>query len=111
MRGAAALAVAFAGCVAVPSDAPEPSGLALRPVAGGLAVDGSGGLEIGFGRAQSGVLASAAKVEGRVPDAEECGDGRVAFRTARGVLLAFEDRRFVGWSDGGAYAGRPCLTG
>ena len=111
MRGAAALAVALAGCVSAPTDAPEPSGLSLRPVEGGLAVDGTGGLEIGFGRAQAGVVASVAKVKGRAPVAAGCGGGLAGFETSRGVLLAFEDRRFVGWSDGEASAGRPCPIG
>ncbi|WGH77464.1 hypothetical protein [Jannaschia ovalis] len=108
---AAALAVALTGCTAAApnlSPTPPPRGLALVPAPGGLLVAGSGGREIGFGRAQAGALASVAKVQGATPVPTGCGRGRQAFRTAEGLVLVFEAGRFVGWAGVAGAAGRGC---
>ena len=105
---AAALAVATGGCVAIPASAPAPvSDLSLRPAADGLDVVGSDGRQIGFGRAASGALASAARVAGVMPVAVPCGTGREG-RQVGGVTMIFARGSFVGWATDGAAAGTPC---
>lgn len=103
-RAAIVLVLAIAGC----QPAPSLTGLSLRPAPNGLAVDGSGGREIGFGRAQAGALAAIARVEGRVPRAVPCGGGREAFAADGGLRVVFEAGRFVGWESEAGAAGRTC---
>ena len=103
----AVAALALAGCQAA-TVAPVPSGLTLVPAPGGLDVAGSGGREIGFGRAEAGALASVARVEGVAPRPVACGAGRTAYETGAGLTLVFEREVFVGWADASGRAGRGC---
>ena len=110
MRGAlaaGALLASLGACGPGAPDLSEARGLALRPMAGGLAVEGSGGREIGFGRAQAGALAAMAKVAGRAPRPAACRPGREAFALG-GLRVVFEAERFVGWQDASGAAGRGC---
>ncbi|UWQ18523.1 hypothetical protein [Jannaschia sp. M317] len=104
----------LAGCVAAEPPAPAGlPGLSLVPAADGLTVDGSGGRQIAFGRARTGVLESIARIEGQRPEPVACGGGRSAWVTQSGLLLVFDpggtdDARFAGWQGGGTRAGRTC---
>lgn len=109
---AAALLAGLAGCavavpVPIPVVVPARADLSLRPAPGGIEVAGSGGREIGFGRAQAGALAAIARIEGRAPRAVPCGAGREAYDT-RDLCVVFEGGRFVGWEGATGSAGRTC---
>ncbi len=102
-------AICLAACTS--SEPPEPlSPYQLAPAPGGLDVVGSGGREIGFGRAQLGVLQSIARIEGVAPRQVPCGPGQEAYATDSGLRLVFEDQRFVGWGSMSDRAGRTCLA-
>lgn len=111
---AAVITVFLAGCAGaavapVSRVSPVPSApLSLSPTPRGLDVTGSGGREIGFGRAQAGALASAERVSGGTARAVPCGGGREAY-DIDGIAMVFEGGRFVGWRtpDGAAGAGCP----
>ena len=109
LAGVGFLCLALAGCAPDTAGSPSRSGLTLRGALAGLDVVGSGGLEIGFNRAQTGVLDSVAKVEGRAPRPSVCPvPGRNAWRTRSGLVLVFEADRFVGWASADAMAGAGC---
>ena len=102
----------MAGCAAAPPLLPRDAGapaarLTLVPASGGLDVAGSGGREIGFGRAQAGALASAERASGGTARPSRCGGGREAF-DLEGLTLIFENGRFVGWRDEERSAGAGC---
>ena len=80
----------------------------LLPAADGLRV-GSTGLEIGFGRAQTGAVAAAAKLVGRQPEAvttrDGCGPVRLTeVRWRDGLTMSFRTGEFVGWRMEGSRA-------
>ena len=116
MRATLAACLLAAGCAAAPiATTPRVSGppaaaLRLVPAPNGLDVAGSGGREIGFGRAQAGALAAAEKASGGTAAPIRCGGGREAF-ALEGLILVFETQRFVGWRRGEAEAGRGCPLG
>ena len=90
------LAAGCAAATAPPAAGPPSAGLVLVPALGGLDVVGSGGREIGFGRARDGAIESGARVTGSRPVPVPCGAGREA--VALGPLtMVFEAGRFVGW--------------
>ena len=106
---AAVTLAACAGPVAEERGVVPPAvGLTLVPTATGLAVDGSGGREIGFGRDRAGALQSALRVAGGRADPLACAEaGRDAARIGS-LVMVFEAGAFVGWSAGGAAAGGRC---
>jgi len=110
MRVWATVAAGFVltGCaVPLSNDAPSAqtsrfSGTSIEFASYGLNVSGSGGLEIGFGRAMPGVVEAVARVTDTRPGDpqtnRECGVGPVtAVRFANGLTLNFMDGAFEGW--------------
>lgn len=107
-----AAAVALAGCGGPVAEergaAPPATGLTLVPTATGLAVEGSGGREIGFGRDRAGALQSALRVAGGRANPVDCAEaGRDGARLG-GLVMVFEAGAFIGWSAGSAAAGARC---
>lgn len=102
----AALAL-LAGCAAAALP-PAPRPEALVPGPSGLAVRGTG-LEIGFGRAEPGAVAAAARLLGpplgRVPCEGEPG---TVVRWPLGLALHFPEGGLSGWERDGRAAGRLC---
>ena len=89
--------------------APSPvAGLSLVPAPGGLDVAGSGGREIGFGRARDGALATAARIAGRAPRPVPCGAGREGQSIGADLVMVFTDGAFSGWQTPGRSAGTAC---
>jgi hypothetical protein len=87
-----------------------PAGLRLVPAAQGIDVAGPGvgtGQEIGFGRAQAGAVAAAARVLGEEPGPATvppgCALTEVAWRRA-GLAMTFDGGAFAGWRTGGERA-------
>ncbi|MGB3408548.1 MAG: hypothetical protein WBA67_13770 [Jannaschia sp.] len=88
---------------------PANTGFDIVPAIGGLDIEGSGGLEIGFGRDASGVLESIGRIDGRMPVPIRCeGSGLSGYAADDGLVIVFADQRFVGWQMKGARAGRSC---
>ena len=94
-------------CAGAPDPDAAPARFALVPAPGGLDVVGSGGREIGFGRAQAGALESVRAVTGDTPRAVACDSGRDAYAVGD-LTLIFEARRFVGWRTAADAAGADC---
>ena len=88
----------------------KPQGIALETDAGGLAIAGSGGQRIDFGRAPSGVIAVLERELGlgRPLALTNCPTG-VRQQIAWGdLVLTFTDERFVGWRGTDGAAGQTC---
>ena len=89
-----------------------PRGIQLETDAGGLAIIGSGGQRIDFGRAPSGVIAVLERElgPGRALDLTNC-PGGVRQQIAWGdLVLTFTDEQFVGWRGIDGAAGQTCGT-
>ncbi len=64
---------------------------------------GETGLEIGFGRAREGAVASASRLMGQTPSEtaslQDCGAGpMMAVRFDRGLTMMFQEGAFAGWA-------------
>jgi hypothetical protein len=108
-RAAAALALGLSACTAAPEPAGPGGPLVPAPDPEGIAVQGSP-LRIDFGRAQAGVIAAVARLEGRGPAATvDCAGGVSALRWDSGLTLHFRGGAFLGWArPDGTSAGIPC---
>ena len=110
MRARAALALAgfVAACAAPPPPAPPPRAGALVPGPSGLAAAGTG-REIGFGRAEEGAVAAAARVLGPPSGRAPCeGVPGTVVRWPSGLALHFPEGGLSGWERDGRSAGRLC---
>lgn len=111
MRGAAMAALLLAASCSPDPGPPAPDRLPVTPGPRGLDV-GDTGLEIGFGRTESGTIDAVAFLLGGPPDARGtapgCPGARLARWDAAGLTLYFTDADFVGWRRGAARAGETC---
>lgn len=105
------LAAAGLAAACTPVAAPElPSarGLTLVPGQSGLAVSPTA-LEIGFGRAEAGAVAAAARVQGRPAGRVEQLAGCTRYVWRDGLAMDFREGAFVAWRTGdGQSGGNPC---
>jgi len=87
-----------------------PRAIQLETDAGGLAIVGSGGQRIDFGRAPSGVISVLERDlgPGRALDLIDC-PAEIRRQIAWGdLVLTFTDERFVGWRGVDGAAGQTC---
>lgn len=114
-RIALGLCLVLAGCGGGgvrlnPFDSKTPQAIMLETDAEGLAIVGTGGQRIDFGRAPSGVIAVLERDlgPGRALDLTNC-PGDVRQQIAWGdLILTFTDERFVGWRGAQGAAGQTC---
>lgn len=93
-----------------PFDRKTPQAIQLETDAGGLAIIGTGGQRIDFGRAPSGVISVLERDlgPGRALALTNCPAG-VSQQIAWGdLILTFTDERFVGWRGAQGAAGQTC---
>jgi len=111
------LCLALAGCGGGSGDLnpfarPEPQGIQLETDAGGLAILGSGGQRIDFGRSPGGVVGVLERElgPGRALSLDGCPEG-ITHQVAWGdLVLTFTDEQFVGWRGLHGEAGYTCGT-
>jgi hypothetical protein len=90
----------------------EPRGIQLETDAAGLAIIGSGGQRIDFGRAPSGVIAALERElgPGRRLALTDCPRAVVQQIAWGDLVLTFTDEQFVGWRGIAGAAGQTCGT-